>query len=415
MVFHRQRPSTLAVAALFCAFHNADASGFSVPEISVAGLGTSNAVVANPAMLGAVPYNPSLAAFHEGTTLTGGLTLVHADAQATAAAPNTVASTNFQGKDNVLIPNLSLTHRINDSLTLAFNTSVPFGLSTTYPVGFFDSIPAPLGGPAASPTKSQVEVVDLSPSLAFKIADNTSVAFGIDYYRVRKVAFDTGSLQNKGDGDAWGWNISASHTSGPWSLGASFRSHVAADIGGSTTVTGVGTFGGTSTTLHLPWRAQIGARYAVNEKLAMEADITRTGWSRFDVLSISHSSPFPLNPITSANQWNDANAYRLGGTYQLSGDTELRLGYTFDKTSMPDAFYSARIADADRHLFSIGMERQLGDGLAIEAGYMLVRFKEVNFNSATAQTTPDANGTSTYNAKYKTTVQLFGVGLSKRF
>ena len=406
MVFHRQRPSTLAVAALFCAFHNADASGFSVPEISVAGLGTGNAVVANPGMLGAVPYNPSLAAFHEGTTLSGGLTLAHVDAQATTAAPNTVASTNFQGKDNVLIPNLSLTHRINDRLAFAFNTAVPLGLSTNYPIGTFSTL-----GAANSPTKSQVEVIDFSPSLAFTVNNNTSVALGIDYYWVRKVAFDTGALQNKGDGDGWGWNISASHVTGPWSLGASFRSHVAADISGTTTLLGAA-FGGTSTTLDIPWRAQVGLRYQVNPELALEADITRTGWSSFDKLTIKTTSP--VGTITSTNNWEDTNAYRLGGTYQLSEDTELRFGYTFDKTGMPDAYYSARIADADRHLFSIGVEKQLGDGLAIEAGYMLAKFKDKNFRSTTVPVS-DPNGTLAYNGDYKTTVQLFGVGLSKRF
>ena len=406
MVFHRHRPSSLAVAALLCAFHNANASGFSIPEISIAGLGTSNALTANYEMLGAVPYNPSLAAFHSGTTLSGGLTLVHADAQVTTAAPNAVTTANFQGKDNVYIPNLSLTHRINDQLTLAFNTTVPLGLSTNYPVNTFSSLGA------NSPTKSQVEVVDFSPSLSFKIDTATAVAVGIDYYRVRKVAFDTVALQNKGDGDAWGWNVSASHITGPWSLGASFRSHAQANISGSTTLLGT-VFGGTTTELDIPWRTQIGARYEVNPDLALEADISRTGWSSFDKLTVVTTSG--AGTITSNNRWKDSNAYRLGGTYKVSGDTELRFGYTLDKTGMPDAFFSARVGDADRHLFSIGLERQLGDGLAVEAGYMLVKFQDRTHSAAGFTLPGEPNGSLTYNGKYKTTVQLFGVGLGKRF
>ncbi|WP_171816183.1 outer membrane protein transport protein [endosymbiont of unidentified scaly snail isolate Monju] len=115
----------------------AQASGFNIPEISIGGLGTANAVVANPRMLGAVPYNPSLAAFHSGTTLSGGLMVVHAESEVTTAPPNTPTTASFQGRDNVFIPNLSLTHQISDGITLAFNTSVPLGLSTQYPVGTF--------------------------------------------------------------------------------------------------------------------------------------------------------------------------------------------------------------------------------------------------------------------------------------
>jgi len=99
----------------------------------------------------------------------------------------------------------------------------------------------------------------------------------------------------------------------------------------------------------------------------------------------------------------------------LNGDTELRFGYSYDKTPMPEAYYSARIADADRHLFSVGLERQLGDGLAIEAGYMLVKFKDKSLRSTTPPSAAQVNGTMAYNGDYSTTVHLFGVGLSKRF
>ncbi len=405
---HAALPLGTTIALLLGAA-GVQAAGFNVPEISTGGLGTANSVVANPRMLGAVPYNPSLAAFHAGTTLAGGLMLVHPESEVTTAAPNTIVTADFQGKDNVLIPNLSVTHQIDDQFTLAFSTSVPFGLSTNYPVNTFSIL-----GAANSPTKSQVEVIDISPSLAFKISPDTSFAIGVDYYWARKVAFDTGSLANKGDGDGWGWNISASHIAGPWSFGASFRSHAEADISGTTSAGGL-TTGGTRTTLDIPWRAQIGVRYQVNSALALEADITRTGWSSFDILRISHNHPgVPLNPIVSENHWKDTNAYRLGGTYQLSADTELRFGYSFDEGAMPDAYFSARTADADRHLLSIGVEHQLGNGLAIEAGYMLVKFADKSFRSTTAPVT-DPNGTLAYNGDYKTTVHLLGIGLSKRF
>ena len=39
---------------------------------------------------------------------------------------------------------------------------------------------------------------------------------------------------------------------------------------------------------------------------------------------------------TSTNNWDDANAYRLGISYQLTPRTQLRFGYTLDKTGQKD-------------------------------------------------------------------------------
>ena len=34
--------------------------------------------------------------------------------------------------------------------------------------------------------------------------------------------------------------------------------------------------------LNLPWRLQLGVRYAINPQLAVEVDWTRMGWSQFE-------------------------------------------------------------------------------------------------------------------------------------
>jgi len=399
---------SLAVATLLAlSTGGAHASGFSVPEISIAGTAMSNALVANHELLGAIPYNPSLAAFHSGLTVAGGINVVHAESEATPAGGTTV---NFQGMDNVFIPTLQATYELRDGVVLGFGTSVPFGLSTDYPTSAF----AGTLGPNA-PTRSKVEVIDIKPTVAFKLNPNTAVAVGVDYYWVREVVFDTAAVKNEGDGGDWGWNASLSHVQGPFSIGASFHSRSEVDISGSTIIPGVST-GTASTSLVVPWRAQIGARYEFSDALAMEFDISRIGWNSFDVLSISHTNPLvPVNPITSTNNWKDANAYRLGGSYQVDESLQLRFGYTYDETGQPMSLFSPRTADADRHLFSIGLEKSLGDGLALEASYMLVKFDDTTLAS-TAPTIPgEPNGSPAYNGTYETTVHLLGVGLSKRF
>src|ERR1043166_6208120 len=53
----------------------ARAAGFRLPDASIAGLGTGNAMVANLEEIGAMPYNPAAMAFHKSINATGGVLL----------------------------------------------------------------------------------------------------------------------------------------------------------------------------------------------------------------------------------------------------------------------------------------------------------------------------------------------------
>ena len=77
--FYNRSLSALAVTGALlgvCASPSASASGFAVPEISTAGIGTANALVANPHDRGAAPYNPAAIAFHDQSWLSVGTILI---------------------------------------------------------------------------------------------------------------------------------------------------------------------------------------------------------------------------------------------------------------------------------------------------------------------------------------------------
>jgi long-subunit fatty acid transport protein len=84
--------------------------------------------------------------------------------------------------------------------------------------------------------------------------------------------------------------------------------------------------------------------------------------------------------IQDTNDWQDANAFRFGVTYQLLDQTQLRFGYSYDETAQNDAHFSARAPDNDRNLFSIGVSHRLDDGWQLEAGYMYVMFNDRNYS-----------------------------------
>ncbi|MEN8176485.1 MAG: porin, partial [Pseudomonadota bacterium] len=345
------------------------ASGFSVPEMSAVGLGLSNAMVANTREAGAVPYNPAVMVLLGDASVGAGGLLISPNLEVSDTFLNPGKSFDSDAPDWIASGFAHGHVSLNEVLGLGISINSPFGLQTNWPSAAFASGFAAVGAAGAEPTLSELELVSASPSLAYKINDNAAVAAGFDLYWARQLFFNTPANGIDGDGTGTGWHLSGILTRGDWSLGAAYFSSTELDIEGN--VAGIPA----ETDLELPWRFQVGARYQATDQLGVEVDFTRTGWSTFDKLVISHADlGVPL--VTSANNWDDANAYRLGVTYDLSDATSLFFGYTFDETPQDDEHFSARIPDADRHLFSLGVSHELAGGWNLEGGYMYVNFKD---------------------------------------
>ncbi|HKK05584.1 MAG TPA: OmpP1/FadL family transporter [Gammaproteobacteria bacterium] len=392
----------------------ASASGFRLPESSIAGLGTANALVANTTELGALSYNPAAMSFHDGQGIAVGLIAVDPDISVTPSeGPSTGIKVKSQG-DTRYLPSLIYSNRLTNRWSVGVNVNSPFGLETKWPRYTFIG---PGGKKGFEPEHTKIEMLNINPNVAYKLGSNTSVAVGLNYYDLRDVVFNTHLIKINGDGADWGWNLGLQHVAGPWSFGASYRSKVKVDVDGSIdgTAAGYGTSSAKSS-IEFPDMLQLGARYQVNPRLALELDYERTGWSSFDKLEIQQTAvPFP---IVSTNNWEDSNTYRLGGTYQLTPKTQLRFGYAYDETPQPDQYFSARVPDANRQLFSIGVAHNIA-GWTLEGGYMYVKFDKrtissgVNFGGLPLLTDP--NGTDVYNGTYDSSVNLFGIGVSKKF
>ncbi|HED15900.1 MAG TPA: hypothetical protein ENI64_03645 [Gammaproteobacteria bacterium] len=392
---------------------SAQASGFRVPEGSIAGMGLANAMVANPNESGALVYNPAAMAFQPGKTLNTGIIMIDPTNEVT----NTAGNTEANGKSRFWKPNFYYMDHINSQWSWGLNVGAPYGLETKWPQGTFPlysnpSFPQP-GTAGAEPKKSAIEMVNVNPNISFKVNPDTSVAFGVDYYYVNNVNLNTQAVVIEGDGDAWGWNFAVMHKTGPVTLGLSYRSSVDTDIDGSVSVPSAGLSGGASTSVEFPATLQLGIHYQVNTKLAVEFDYDRTDWSSFDTISVVHTNPAVPNPVNSANKWSDSDAFRFGVTYDLDSVNRLRFGYSYDKTPVSDVYFSARVPDADRQLFSIGYRRDMG-GWELDAGYMYVKVDDRNINQPTFGG-PDTASNGFANGNYESYVHLFGLGFSMTF
>ena len=395
------------------------ASGFRIPESSVAGMSLSNAVVANSDIKGAMIYNPAIMSIQdERRTVTFGLQNVALDAN---VKPENGVETGSQGDDSVWIPAFYYMSKVSKKWAWGLGLHAPFGLETKWPqgtFGLFSDLAAAIDPSIAAlePEQSKLEVANLTPNVSYLINQNNSISVGINYYDVRKLIFNTQAIQINGNGEDFGYTLAYMYKRGAWSLGATYRSEVKVTADGTITL-GPNT-ANASAEIEFPRMLQIGLRNQINQNLAVEFDVERTYWSSFDKLEIKHG--LSTTPITSTNNWKDGNAYRLAGSYQLNNAWQLRFGYTLDETPQSDDYFTARIPDADRQLFSFGVSYK-PNSWEIEAGIMYIKFDDRTINQTTSYASriasgdTDPNGTDAFNGTYESSALIVGIGFTKTF
>ncbi|NCA69593.1 MAG: porin [Sphingobacteriia bacterium] len=421
--------STLALAPTLMAAGAVGAAGFSLPESSTAGIGLANALVADPNERGAFSYNPAAMGFHQTSSLALGTILIGPSFSVRTDSGNH----DSQGAEWLAGPMIQAALRLNDDWRVGLGISAPFGLETRWTDGTFPAVsgtahvpglPPSLNPnvPKGHPTASKLEILDIAPSLAYRVSDDLSVAAGLDVYWAKHAQLDSTANRMSGDGTGLGFNLGVLYRLGDWSFGAAYRSSADISIDGpyqplSPTLVAIKRLPpaqDAEVDIELPWRFQLGARYQVTEQLAVELDWARTGWSTFDTLEIRGNNTDELI-FRDQNRWSDSNAYRIGATYQIRPATRLRFGYAYDQTGQDDAHFSPRVPDSDRQLLSAGLAQSLGNGYSLELGYMYVVADDRRIKSATPYTGGPINGTSAVDGDYQMHAHLIGIEINKVF
>jgi long-chain fatty acid transport protein len=409
----------------------AEASGFSVPELSAAGLSTANAMVANPNEIGAFAYNAAAMSFHDTSSVAVGGLLINMN----LSVDNASGKHDSNAPEWVATPLFQAAVKISDKWRIGLGATTPFGLETRWDEGTFPllsgsrtltiptigTISLPTGN---QPTKSLLQVLDITPTASYRVNDMVSVSAGLDYYWAKQAELDSSLAELQGRGSGVGWNLGLMFRKDAWSLGASYHSAATVGIDGTytpldTTLVALGALTPGQTAkldLNLPWRLQLGARYAISPQLAVELDWTRIGWSEFESIEVKTKNGGTLI-FNDTNDWEDADAIRVGLTYDIRATTQLRLGYSYDETGQTDAHFSARVPDSDRQLFSVGISQGLGQGFTVEAGYMYVLIDDRNYAGDTQYggLGADVNGSTAVAGTYESDVNLFAIEVNKVF
>jgi long-chain fatty acid transport protein len=404
------------------------AAGFALPEVSTAGIATANAMVANPEAVGAIPYNAAAMGFQGSSAALGAIMIGPTFSVTTAAG-----RFDSTGAEWIAGPMIQGAFKVNDQWRIGFGINAPFGLETRWPYGTFPALAGttPLRTPAGTlslpkgnhPTSTMLQVVDFVPSVAFRVNDSLSVGAGIDIYWAKSAELNSNLGQMNGDGTGVGFDLGLLYRYKALTFGVSWHSTANVDLTGdyaplNSTLIALRQLPpaqGASLNVNLPWRVQVGLRYAFTPTVAAEFDWTYTGWNSFRELTVIGDMTGAV--ITSDTEdWSDASAYRLGLTWRVRPTTELRCGYAYDETGQGTNHFSARVPDNDRQLFSLGLAQDLGRGFSVEASYMYVLANERNIRSAVPyRLGAEVNGTSAFNGNYEMHANVVGIEVIKTF
>jgi long-chain fatty acid transport protein len=440
------------------------AGGFGIIEHSASGMGNAFAggaagaedastVWFNPAGMTRLD-NEMLAAAHiilpnakytdTGSSVSSTLTAINSS-YTTLDPSNTNRSA--EGGKNALIPNLYWVKEIKKDLKFGLGINVPFGLGTDYDddwVGRYHAV------------KSDAMSLNINPSIAYK-AGNVSLGFGVSaqYIKVELTsAIDLGTLcvaqealavlppgtcsalgatpQAKdgfadldGDGWAYGYNFGVLYdVNEDIRVGFAYRSSVDHDVSGNADftipgelsfLTAKGSFIDTTLTasVSLLESTSISYFHNINEKIAIMADYTITGWSSFEELRIDYAG-LQSDTVTTQD-WDDSARISFGLNYRHSPKWLYRFGVARDEGVIPSAERrTPRIPGTDRTWIAFGVTHQIDKDRSFSLGYAHLFIDDTEINN-TYESSAASVLEHTLTGTYKANVDILSAQVSWKY
>ncbi|WP_020394810.1 OmpP1/FadL family transporter [Thiolinea disciformis] len=420
----------LAVSLAAALFHSSVyAAGFALIEQSGSGAGNAYAGAAavaedaasgwfNPANLAELPKGMHISAAghliapkakftNKGSWVNPALTGGNFD-----KAKEAMLGKNDDGGHAKVIPHAFFSKTFNDHFSAGVGMNVPFGLGTKYDEDWIGRYLA---------LQSDITTININPAVAYKLNDKFTIGAGVNVQYmevVLKSSIDSSatclsiaSAANNGDilaqclarlpklanaatdskatitGDdvSYGYNLGMIYKPTPKTkIGISHRSKIDHDLEGDVdydinaalqpVITAVGTTrfndGNVTAAANLPATTSLSVAHQLNDKVEVLGDVTRTGWSSFERLTVKRDDA-TKTLVTDVNQdWKDSNRYALGVNYQKNDNLKLRAGVALDKTPIKSAqLRTARTPDNDRTWVAVGATYKLAKGMSVDVGY----------------------------------------------
>jgi len=317
-------------------------------------------VTANPASPSVLYNNAAGMTDLEGTQVEVGATFIKPRVTVSTVTPAGESKTYGESKWWVP-PNAYVTHQINDKVWAGVGIFSRFGLGVEYPSAWNGRY---------NVRKITIESLDINPSVAFKVNDQLSLAAGLraEYFDMElKSAIPTGTpfvdpdLDFRMKGDSWGigYNLGAYYkATESVSFGLSYDSEIKQEVEGTYTTSHPLLSGGKGNgDITVPGIIRLATSVQATEKLLVNAGVVYTMWSSYDELAINFNPALLGTEDSSVSEkdWDDTIRWQLGVEYALNEEWNLRAGYAYDNSPMPDEHVDYLVPANNRNLFSLGV------------------------------------------------------------
>jgi len=462
----RKTAASLAVAsALAVGYSQAHASAFALQEQNASGLGNSFAgqaataenagtIYFNPAGMSFLPAGPQLSLggdyikpstkFSDGGSTAAGF-------PGAAATQRPLGSNGGEAGNPAFVPNLYFATDIARNLKAGVGISVPFGLATEYDsdwIGRFQAI------------KSEIQAVNINPSLSWKMNDRTALGFGLNYQKIDAeltnavntpgAAFGgvvqaggslatagavagaiaatgqtEGNVKVTGDDTAWGWNVGAMFQLAEGTrLGLAYRSHIKYKVQGTVSFTNVPLAtinglnpaigakfadGNVTLDLKLPDSFSAALSHKIDARWTLLSDVTWTGWSSIQQLRILRDDGTELS--NTPENFKDTWRVGVGTVYRYNDAWSTKMGIAYDQSPVNNTDRTARLPDNYRYWVSVGGQYRVSNAATLDFGYahLFVKNTSINQPGANAQVNGQIVGS------YKASIDIIGIQYSQSF
>ncbi len=365
-------------------------------ESSAEALSLAGSVIAREGMISNAWYNPATTTSIERPSLMAGFSalLLHIDYKSDLGEDNLQNKLRPTGYFYAVLP-------FENDLRLNLSVNAPYGMITQWDSDWLEQYMT---------TYTNLRTVYFTPSLAWKINDQISIAGGINLVSAtarmaRNIAAPHPALpqNNKiymsADALGIGYTLSAMYKPHEeWNLGMHYQSRVKLDFEGEAKYRHQGAFLGgavgfyrddASTKLTLPSSLGFGVANTSFDKLTLSFDAVWTEWSTYADNNIKFDS-YPGAPVPGTKgtalkgkDWDDVWSFRFGASYQLNENWVLRGGYMYDNSPDNDRHRSPEMPDSDRNMFALGVGYSK-DHWGFDFGYSYLIFKKSKAGSQAA-------------------------------
>jgi long-chain fatty acid transport protein len=444
--------SALAAALVAAIPGTATAASFYIIESSVSRLGNAFAGTASAADdASTVFFNGAGMTRLDGPTtqLGGHFIMPEADFEndGSTAATGTPFQSSLSGSDGntddtALVPNFYYSTPLNDTVSFGIGINAPFGLTSEYDDDWVGRYHA---------TNSELETININPSVAFQATDKLSLGFGINYQSIDATlenevdsaaactaaggaaaapgcATTHGGFGNRsadssakitGDDRSFGLDLSLLYEfDTDTRVGLSWRQGVDYTLEGDVTFdessscaadplcNAATTDGAIRADLELPDIITLSGTHGIGDDWRVDADIAWYEWDSIQQIRIERPNGAEVSTLDL--QYENTLRYSIGGTYTGLESTALRAGVAFDETPInsPETT-TPRVPDGDRTWLTVGATFEMSRTSSIDVGYAHLFVDEVKVNN-----TEQGN---TLRGEFDPTVDILSVAANWRF